>query len=125
MKKIYLFSLEGIVYAIKEDGQNESSSAMYGFTQRPTDIQEKYLIEKFQELTEKFKIEYIVINVSSEVDKEELAFAIKKLIDYEKINRPDSGDVEYWERALVRIKYSSFDIYNKNILQKIISKSPV
>jgi len=119
MKKIYVFSLEGLVFTINEDGCEKSSSVSVGFLQESKEFQDNFLMDKFQELTEKFKTEYKVISIISEDDKEELSLAIKKLIDDYKTNRPASSDIEFWEDKQVQIKEPIFDRYNKNIWQKI------
>lgn len=121
MKKMYVFSLNGIVYAVDEDGNEKSASGMYGFTNESKESQEKYLIDKFKELNKNFEIDYTIVRVISDDDKEELSLVIKKLIDNEKRIRPNSSDIEYWGEALSYDISNAiiFNSYNKEIWYKI------
>lgn len=121
MKKMYVFSLSGIVYAIDEDGNQKMSSITYGFTNKPKKLQEEFLIETFNEFNKKFEIDYTVVRVISDEDKDELSLVIKKLIGNERRIRPDSSDIEYWGEALSYDISNAFifNSYNKEIWYKI------
>ncbi len=106
--------MDGIIHALDEDGNNLSSSVLYGFTKAPHNLQAKFIKEKFVELETEFSKEYKVTFVKSPEEKQNLKEAIHKKIAYEKKNfRNDNW--EYWDRDLKNIDAPSFSYYNGRI----------
>ena len=121
MKKIYIFSLSGIIHAIDEEGRSISKSESLMFSGRPKHLKEWALIEGFEKFTEMFKNGYTVVRIIGETDKIELLSVIQKLVGKVRKGQCDTSGIEYWEKILAdnEINRYYFDEYNKDIWKKI------
>ncbi|MAQ77157.1 hypothetical protein CL684_01385 [Candidatus Campbellbacteria bacterium] len=118
MEKAYIFNIEGILYILRENGRLQLTRLLFGFKRETREIQEKLLIEMFQETLEEEKDKFDLIKVIGNEEKKGLSSAIEKYIIYLKENF-SNDEFKYWEKDLIELNHESFDFYNKNIWKKL------
>ncbi len=118
MEKLFLFSLEGILYGLTEDGSEKFSKVVFAFLERPWELRKEIVIDMFKETLEQFRDKYNVVLITDDSTKEALKVVMRKRIDYLKANYSNNNHY-YWERDLQSVDTPIFDRYNKNVLEEI------
>jgi hypothetical protein len=122
MKKLFMFSIKGIVYAVSENGHTKGTSVVYGFLQDSPAIRERSMVEQFMEMSQKYATQYEIARVVEQNEKDNLI----EIIDHLKTTAAPREDASYWERAANDVRETFFDCFNKEIWEKIdaLANSP-